>query len=106
MGRLISALVLMVVLSGCSGVAGMLLPSLGKGINADAELVVGDKAVETQVGSRREEVVNAQEVQINNQEIPLQYMLLLILMAGWAIPDPATCGRGFLKLLPWTRSDN
>ena len=82
-----------------------LLPSASDGIAVDAELTVGDKSeeVNTEVGTEH----NTQTATtINNvQDIPLTWVLLFMLMAGWAIPAPAEMGRGlilFLRtLLPW-----
>ena len=101
-------LCMLLLIGGCSGLSGLLLPSLGQGISADAELTVGDKeeniTAETQFGGRQEQTAQT----INNvNDIPLSWIILFTIIAGWAIPSPAECGRGvlvFLKaLLPWSR---
>lgn len=73
-------------------------PSLG----VDTEIVAGDKEekVETNVGDSSTTLTTQKADTINNvQDIPLMYILLFTLMAGWAIPDPATMGRGFLMMI-------
>lgn len=98
--------------SSCSGLGGAALGLLsgpaGDGINADAELTVGKKEeavnVDTQLGDNATQTAQT----INNvNDIPLTWILLFTLMAGWAIPDPQQMGRGVLALiravLPWSR---
>ncbi len=75
------------------------------GISLDAELTVGDKdeTIETNVGT---DSYTQQAQQITNvRDIPLSWVLLFTLMAGWAIPSPQQMGAGFLSflklLLPW-----
>jgi hypothetical protein len=98
-------LVLLLALPGCAALktAGF-LTSLGgaasNGINADAELTVGKKEetvdVDTQVGDNSTQMATT----INNtQDIPLSWVLLFVLMAGWAIPDPSVMGNGLIKLI-------
>jgi hypothetical protein len=98
-------LVLLLSLQGCAALktAGF-LTSLGgaasNGIEADAELTVGKKEetveVDTQVGDNSTQTATT----INNvQDIPILWIFLFTLMAGWAIPDPSTMGRGLITLI-------
>jgi hypothetical protein len=73
-----------------------LIPSLmgGGGPSLELETVVGDKNQEAQLGDRAE-VIN------NNQEVPMEFMLLMCL--GWLLPSPVEIWRGFVKILPWVK---
>lgn len=99
-----------ILMTGCSTLAGPVLGLLagpaGDGISADAEVTVGKKEeavnVDTQLGDNNKQTASV----INNtQRIPTSWLILIVLLAGWAIPDPQTMGRGllsFLKILmPW-----
>ena len=98
-------LVLVLALPGCAALktASWLMPS-SDGLSIDAELIAGDKQIDTQIGDRSEQ--RAQTIN-NVQDIPLLYILLFTLMAGWAIPSPEIMGRGIITftraLLPWGR---
>ena len=64
----------------------------GSGPSLDVEATMGDKNQEAQIGDRAE-VIN------NKQEVPMEFMLLMVL--GWLLPSPAEIWRGFVKILPW-----
>lgn len=95
-------LLLFLSLQGCAALKAIDFLTPSSGLSVDAELIAGDKEIETQVGDR-----SSQRAQtINNvQDIPLLYILLFTLMAGWAIPSPEIMGRGIITfiraLLPW-----
>ena len=63
------------------------------------ELQVGDNSTQS-----AESIVNTEV-----QDIPAYVIYLLVLLAGWAIPDPQTMGRGVLAfinaLVPWGKKD-
>lgn len=63
------------------------------------ELQVGDNSTQ-----EAERIVNT-----SVQDIPPYVVLLIVLLAGWAIPDPQTMGRGLLAfinaLVPWGKKD-
>lgn len=70
-----------------------------EGIQADAEVTVGQKKedndVETSVN-----IGDKQKAQVieNNDSGPSGYIiLLLVLLAGWAIPDPITTLKGIRR---------
>lgn len=84
---------LILILSGCEMLAmkaGEALVGAGKnGIEADAELTIGQKKedndVETHIGDNQK----AQTI-TNNKSGPNGFVILLIvLLAGWAIPAPS-----------------
>ena len=103
------------LLWGCStigtGALSLLAGSASKGIEADAELTVGKKEettdVDTQIGDRMgDETFEAQTINIANQHVPTLYVVLMVLLAGWAIPSPgamfigvATGIRDFFSIL-------
>jgi hypothetical protein len=99
-------LVVLLTLPGCAALktAGV-LTSLGgaasNGVELANGLTIGKKqetvAVDTHAGDRTSVVGTAT---INNvQDIPILWVLLFTLMAGWAIPDPAVMGRGLINLI-------
>lgn len=75
------------------------------------DITIGKKeeetAVDTQIGDSSESTQTANEIinTINQSGITTGQLLLIILLAGWAIPDPITMFRGLLRfitvLLPW-----
>ena len=67
---------------------------MGGGPSLDVETTLGDKRQEAQVGDRAE-VIN------NKQEVPMEFMLLMVL--GWLLPSPSEIWRGFVNVLPWKR---
>ncbi len=75
------------------------------GIELDAELTVGDKSEEinTEVGTNSY-TQQADQI-INSRDIPISWVLLFTILAGWAIPSPQQMGAGILTflrlLLPW-----
>lgn len=72
----------------------------GKGIDVDAELVVGDKS--TEVTGKKETTNNTAEAITNtyntvNEEYPWWVIGLLVL--GWILPSPASMWKSGLKLI-------
>lgn len=102
--------------SGCSWTDALkvLTPASKGGINTDADITVGKKeeAVNTdvQLGDNTESTQTADRI-INTTQIdnglPPWMFYTLILLAGWALPDPQTMGRALLSLLrallPWVK---
>lgn len=95
---------LAISLVGCETIAKTagraVLGASGKGITADAEVTVGkkeeDNDVETEVRIG-EKTQKAQTIN-NNDTGPDGYIiLLLVLLAGWAIPGPLATMRGIRK---------
>lgn len=80
------------ILVGCSSLT-KLLPTSG-GIAANGQ--IGKENTQEVLSNDTElnaEVIN----QVTNQDIPIEFMLLMIL--GWLAPSPAEIWRGFLKLI-------
>lgn len=99
-------LVVLLALPGCAALKSVgFLTGLGgaasNGINADAEVTIGkkDEQVNTdvQVGDKTSYVGETTVNQV--QDIPILWVLLFTLMAGWAIPDPSVMGRGLINLI-------
>ena len=42
---------------------------------------------------------------VNEGELPIHLLIMLILLAGWAIPSPSEMGKGFLKAIRVIRSN-
>lgn len=80
------------ILMGCSTLT-KLLPTSG-GVAANGQ--IGKENTQEVISNDTElnaEVIN----QVTNQDIPIEFMLLMIL--GWLAPSPAEMWRGFLKLI-------
>lgn len=80
------------ILMGCSSIM-KLLPTSG-GVAANGQ--IGKENTQEVISNDTElnaEVIN----QVTNQDIPIEFMLLMIL--GWLAPSPAEIWRGFLKLI-------
>lgn len=95
MKKVFIALISMLFLASCSALdAVQAVSSLGSPSGVEAELVVGSKeqTMENQVGDNAN-VIN------NTQEIPFEFMVLLVL--GWLLPSPQEIWGGLVKLMPW-----
>lgn len=90
--RLLYISLICVILTGCSKL-GMLLPT-GGGVAANGQI---GKENTQEVISNDTEITADTVTQITNTDIPLEFMLLMIL--GWLAPSPAEIWRGFLKLI-------
>ena len=76
------------------------LTGMDKGISAE---VNGQKNQEISVGDKVEaDNVNGGVNTYNSQEVPIEFMLLMIV--GWLAPSPQEMWRGLLKLLPWVKT--
>lgn len=90
----ISLLSLVLILGGCSGPLSFLTPGVP---DLEADVTVGKKeeVVETNVGN---ESVAADTINYVN-ELPWYYLVLLVFMAGWAIPSPMEMFRGMVNMI-------
>lgn len=105
--------------SGCGSLPLSPLGILGGGSSNDGvqvgteDITIGKKeeetAVNTQLGDNTESTQTADRIvnTVENSGLTTLQLLLIVLLAGWAIPDPQTMGRGILlflqTLLPWGR---
>ena len=103
------ALLLVVTLSGCStlGVIGSFLGSdSGTEVNTNAQ--VGKENTQQLVGKQENIGDNAQiteadtsnkvqGTQIINEQVPFWLIVILVLLAGWAIPSPQEMARGIIN---------
>jgi hypothetical protein len=106
------------VLPSCSTIAPLakdvLLGGAERGIEARANVgqakVEGDDAVaqnantavSVDAGSRQD--YGAVDTVVNESGLPFHVLLLLVLLAGWAIPSPEEMGHGIVRLIRGIRS--
>ena len=99
--------------SGCSAIApiakDVLLGGAQKGIEARANISKGDAegrdsvaqnantAVSLDAGKRQD--YGAVDTVVNEAGMPVHVLLLLVLLAGWAIPSPEEMGHGIVRLI-------
>lgn len=101
------------LLSSCSAIAPLakdvLLGGAQKGIEVDANAgkaeTQGDDsvaqnantAVSVDAGSRQD--YGAVDTVVNESGLPFHVLLLLVLLAGWAIPSPEEMGHGLVRII-------
>lgn len=114
MAKKAATIALVVLLSGCGSLPfGAITSALGGSSSNDGvqvgteDITIGQKKedndISTQVGDNSQQqagsIVNVAE------RMPTSWLVLIVLLAGWAIPDPQTMGRGLLSffktILPW-----
>ena len=110
--RALLALLLTTTLSSCSAIAPLakdvLLGGAQKGIAVDANAGKAETqgsdsvaqnantAVSVDAGKRQE--YGAVDTVVNESGLPVHVLLLLVLLAGWAIPSPEEMGHGLVRL--------
>ena len=112
---------LTLTLSSCSTLAplakDMLLGGAEKGIEVDANAgkaeTQGDDSVAqnantaVSVDAGRKEVFEGPvETIINENGLPMHVLLLLVLLAGWAIPSPEEMGHGLVRIIRALKGTN
>lgn len=111
--KLLAALLLTVTLSGCSALSalGSFMPGGGDGTNVAANTQIGKEntqngIVGNQSNTRAEgeaqvadQANRVQGTQIINSELPEWLILMLVLLAGWAIPSPNEMVRGIINTI-------
>ena len=120
--RLRNALIgitLTILLSSCSAIAPMVKDRIlgsPKGMELRANIAKGDAEGE---GSASQNANTAILVDtgyegtyegpvgtvVNEGELPIHLLIMLILLAGWAIPSPSEMGKGFLRAISVIRSN-
>ena len=120
--RLRNALIgitLTILLSSCSAIAPMVKDRLlgsPKGMELRANIAKGDaegKGSASQNANTAVLVDTGMEgtyegpigTVVNEGEMPIHLLLMLILLAGWAIPSPSEMGNGCLKAIRVIRSN-
>ena len=100
-------------LTSCSTLAPLakdvLLGGAQKGIEVDANAgkaeTTGDDSVAqnantaVSVDAGRRQDFGAVETVINENGLPVHVLLLLVLLAGWAIPSPEEMGHGLVRII-------
>ena len=106
------------LLSSCSAIAPLakdvLLGGAQRGIEVDANAGKAETqgadsvaqnantAVSVDAGSRQD--FGAVDTVVNESGLPFHVLLLLVLLAGWAIPSPEEMGHGIVRLIRAIRS--
>lgn len=113
---LFAALILTISLSSCSGLdlvkgaADMALGGPQTGVEVDANVAKGDAEGEDSVaqnantavsvgGASKEVYEGAIGQVVNEAGLPIHVLLLVVLLAGWAIPSPAECILGGVRVV-------
>ena len=108
----IALLALTLLLASCSsftpmGIATKLIGGPSGGLDVEANIGSTIEKEESVVALKGEETtIKAERIEggINKttiQEVPMEFMLLMLL--GWVLPSPGEMWRGLVKLLPWRR---
>lgn len=104
--RAVAALSLTLILIGCGSLPFSAITSALGGSSSNDGVQVGteditigqkkeDNDISTQIGDNSQQqagsIVNVAE------RMPTAWLILIVLLAGWAIPDPQTMGRGLIS---------
>ena len=119
--RAVSLFIITMTLSSCSALAPLakdvLLGGAQKGIEVDANAgkaeAQGDDNVAqnantaVSVDAGKKEVFEGPVGQVVNEAgLPVHVLLLLVLLAGWAIPSPEEMGHGLVRIIRALRGIN
>jgi uncharacterized protein YceK len=101
-------------ISGCSAIAPLakdaLLGGAKQGIEARANISKGDAEGDSSVAQNANTAVSLTSGQrevfegpvgtvVNEAGLPIHILLLLVLLAGWAIPSPEEMGHGLVRIV-------
>ena len=117
---LLCVLLTLPMVTGCSAIASkvadMALGASQSGIEVDANAgqakTEGDDSVAQQANTAVSVDAGSKEVfegsvgtVVNEAGMPIHVLLLLVLLAGWAIPSPEEMGHGIIRLIRALRSN-
>ena len=110
--RSVLLLCLALSLSSCSAIAPMVADAIlpdGGGVEVDANVSKGDAEGEDSVAQNgntnvsvdatEEQTYGSVESVVNEANLPFHVLLLMVLLAGWAIPSPEEMGHGLVRLI-------
>ena len=112
--RIVIALLLTLSLSSCSALAPLakdvLLGGAEKGIEVDANAGKAESTGDNNVAQNANTAVSVDAGTtesfegpvgqvINEAGLPIHVLLLLVLLAGWAIPSPEEMGHGLVRII-------
>lgn len=92
-------LVLCLTLTACSTSPWMLLKPRPKGVEIETEINTGQMDRSIQVGSEQRNMQQARQIQNLYQALEWWQWLIIMLMAGWAIPTPFQTWRGIINAI-------
>ena len=116
----LAGIIVTVLLSSCSAIAPLakeaLLGGAKQGIEARANISKGDAEGDSSVAQNANTAVSLTSGQrevfegsvgtvVNEAGMPIHLLMVLILLAGWAIPSPSEMGKGCLKAVRVLRSN-
>lgn len=119
--RSVIVLLLSLSLCSCSALAPIaadaLMGGADKGIEVDANAgqakTEGDSSVAQNANTAVTMASNTKEVYegsvgqvINEAGLPVHVLLIIVLLAGWAIPSPEEMGHGLIRLIRALRNTN
>ena len=103
---------LALTLTSCSTVAPLLADAIlpdGGGVELKANVSKGDAEGEESVAQNgntnvsvdatKEQTYGSVESVINESGLPFHVLLLVVLLAGWAIPSPEEMGHGIVRII-------
>lgn len=115
-GALLSVLLVVILSSGCSTMASLATDAVlaqDKGLSVDANVAKGDAEGEkstaqnantaVSVGANKETIQSFESPVaqvVNEAGLGWKELVLIVLLAGWAIPSPAEMVKGFVDMLP------
>ena len=110
--RSVLLLCLSLSLTSCSTIAPLLADAVlpnGGGVEVDANVSKGDAEGEgsvaqngntnVSVDATEEQTYGSVESVVNESNLPFHVLLLMVLLAGWAIPSPEEMGHGVVRLV-------
>ena len=107
-------IIMTTTISGCSAIAPLakdaLLGGAKKGIETRVSMSKGDAEGESSVAQNASTAILVDTgmegtyegpvgTVVNEGEIPIHLLIILILLAGWAIPSPSEMGHGLVRIV-------
>ena len=72
--------------------------AIGKNVTQEKSQIKLEQGVQSAETISNDTTQTADTIKNVTQNVPIEFMLLFALLAGWAIPSPSQCGKGVVKL--------